>query len=257
MDDARMKQLVGALIIGADELAEIAAIASRNRQGISGTGRYANRFHDEVIKLSKMEKAIMPVLQAIPNFDPTPLLKHLATAKSTNVALNARNETRRQVRMICEVDIAPNLGDLSSPTQPASEPVMAAAVLVKGPTYLQRTLLQANGCYEKRWYEASSVMIRKLVENLIIDVYEHHKKEVEIKNKDGDYLMLSGLITAILNQGHWSLQRETKRSLPDIKSLGDRAAHNRRYEAGRPDIDKILPGLRATVDDLMHLAGYK
>jgi hypothetical protein len=159
--------------------------------------------------------------------------------------------------MICEVEIEPNLGDLLSPTQPASEPILAAAVVAKAPTYLQRALLQANGCYEKRWYEAASVMIRKLVENLIIDVYEHHKNEGEIKNKDGDYLMLSGLITAILNQKHWSLQRETKRSLPDIKNLGDRAAHNRRYEASRPDIDKILPGLRATVDDLLHLAEYK
>jgi hypothetical protein len=69
--------------------------------------------------------------------------------------------------------------------------------------------------------------------------------------------MLSGLITAILNQTHWQLQRETKASLPEIKKLGDRAAHNRRYEATRQDFDKILPGLRATVDDLLHLAGYK
>ena len=100
-------------------------------------------------------------------------------------------------------------------------------------------------------------MIRKLVENLIIDVYEKHKKEAEIKNKDGDYLMLSGLVNAMIGQPHWSLQRETKKALPDIKQLGDRGAHNRRYEANRQDIDKILPGLRAALDDLLHLAGHK
>jgi hypothetical protein len=70
-------------------------------------------------------------------------------------------------------------------------------------------------------------MIRKLIENLIIDVYDNAKKQAEIQ-QNGEYLMLSGLITAILNQNHWMLQRETKRSLPDIKKLGDRAAHNRR-----------------------------
>jgi hypothetical protein len=58
----------------------------------------------------------------------------------------------------------------------------------------QRALLRANGCYEKRWFEASSVMILKLAENLII---ERHKKDAEIKNKDGDYLMLSGLVNAL------------------------------------------------------------
>lgn len=124
------------------------------------------------------------------------------------------------------------------------------------PSYLRRTLLQANGCYEKRWFDASSVMIRKLVENLIIDVYEKDKKQTEIQ-QNGEYFMLSGLITAMLNQTHWTLQRETKRSLPDIKKLGDRAAHNRRYEATRQDIDQLLAGLRATVDDLLHLAGHK
>ena len=165
-----MRQLVGALIVGADELASIATTAVRQRQGLSGAGRYASRFHEEVIKLSKVERAIMPVLEAIPNFNPGPLLKFLADAKSTTTELAARNNAKRQIRMICEVEVDPHLGELSSPTQPASESVLAATVLAKSPTYLQRTLLQANGCYEKRWFEASSVMIRKLVENLIIEV---------------------------------------------------------------------------------------
>jgi hypothetical protein len=69
--------------------------------------------------------------------------------------------------------------------------------------------------------------------------------------------MLSGLVTAMLNQKYWQLQRETKRELPEIKKLGDRAAHNRRYEAMKQDIDQIRSGLRAVVDDLLHLAGYK
>ena len=106
------------------------------------------------------------------------------------------------------------------------------------------------------WFDASSVMIRKLVENLIIDVYEKNQKQAEIQ-KNGEYIMLAGLIIAILNQTHWPLQRETKTSLPDIKRLGDRGAHNPRYEATRQDIDQLLPGLRATVDDLLHLAGHK
>src|SRR6266704_91631 len=222
MDDARAKQLAALLPVGADALTDIARTASRNKKALAGPGPYAERFHAEVIKLRKVENAITPVLKAITDFDASPLLAHLSVVRSVSTALADRETARRQIRFICETEVEPYLGDLSSPTQPASEPVLAAAVLAKAPTYLQRTLLQANGCYEERWYEASSVMIRKLVENLIIDVYERHKKEAEIKNKDGDYMMLCGLVNAMLGQPHWPLQRETKRALPDLKQLGDR-----------------------------------
>ena len=235
---------------------DIARTAFRNKKSLS-TGFYADRFHDEVVKLTKVENLIVPTIQAISGFAPAPLLGHLVTVKSTSLAISDRDTARKQITLICETQVLPNISNLGTPTQPSSEPVLAATVLgPKAPTYLQRTVLQANGCYEKRWFDASSVMIRKLVENLIIDVYENHSKQSEIQ-QGGDYFMLSGLITAILGQNHWPLQRETKKSLPDIKKLGDRAAHNRRYEANRQDIDQLLGGLRATVDDLLHLAGHK
>jgi hypothetical protein len=256
MDEARAKQLVAAFVVGAEALNEIARTAARNRQSIASSGPYGQRFHKEVVKLTGVEKLITPILHLIDGFDPASVLNHLSVLKSTSSSMRQRDEARKSVRLICETEIIPNLSNLSSPTQPTAEPVLAAAVLAKAHTYLQRTLLQANGTYEKRWFDASSVMIRKLVENLIIDVYEHHGKQAEAQ-KDGEYFMLNGLVTALLSQKHWTLQRETKKSLPEIKKLGDRAAHNRRYEATRQDIDQILPGLRATVDDLLHLSGQK
>ena len=107
-------------------------------------------------------------------------------------------DANKEIRLICETEILPNIQNLTSPQQPSSEMVLPSSVLAKAPKYLQRSLLQANCCYEQRWFDASSVMIRKLVENLIIEVYEKHGKQAEIQ-KDGDYLMLSGLVTAMLN----------------------------------------------------------
>lgn len=257
MDEARAKQLVSALPVGADELNHIAQTAARSKKSISTTGPYAERFHAELIKVVAVERLILPVINAISGFDSKQLVTHLATVKSTSTGASDRDHARRQIRLICETEILPNISNLTSPVQPTSEPVLPASVLAKAPSYLQRILLQANGNYEKRWFDASSVMIRKMIEILIIDVYDKHQKSAEIKNKDGDYLMLSGLITAILNQSHWPLGRETKRALPELKKLGDRAAHNRRYEATKQDIDPLLSGLRATVDDLLHLAGHK
>jgi hypothetical protein len=257
MEESRLKQLAAALVEGAAALSEVARTASRNKKSIDGHGFYADKFHDELVKLERAEREVMPVLETITGFDPAPLRCHLATVKATNTDLRSRDEARKQIRLICETEVLPQLSNLSSPVKPSSEPVLPAAIFAAAPSYLQRTLMQANGCYVNRWFDAASVMIRKLVENLIIDVYEKHGKQSEIKGSDGVYFMLSGLVTEILNQKHWQLQRETKQTLPAIKKLGDRAAHSRRYEATRQDIDAVLPGLRAAVDDLLHLAGHK
>jgi len=256
MDEARASQLVNAVVTGSNALLQIARTALRNHKSLAGSGHYAEKFHDALVKLTAVEKLVMPVIVSIDGFDSGPLQQNLTTLKSTIATERARVDANNQVRLLCETEILPNIQNLTGPQQPSSEMVLPSAVLAKAPTYLQRSLLQANGCYERRWFDASSVMIRKLIENLIIDVYEKHGKEGEIK-KDSDYFMLSGLITAILHQNYWQLQRETKRELPEIKKLGDRAAHNRRYEATKQDIDQIRSGLRAAVDDLLHLAGHK
>jgi hypothetical protein len=100
-------------------------------------------------------------------------------------------------------------------------------------------------------------MIRKFVEILIIEVYEKHKKAADIKDKNGDFLMLRDLITITMADSAWNLSRETKRVLPEVKSLGDRSAHNRRYIAKQADVDKVIPSLRVLADDLLHLANLK
>src|SRR5918993_5504962 len=180
MDQQRAEQLAKALATGADELNRIALTAARNKKSIAASGPYADRFHTAVIALTRVENLLAPVLSAIPGFDNAKLKAQLTTAKSPKANLQARDDARKQVRLICETEVLPQLGNISSPVQPSAEPVLPAAVMSKAPTYLQRTLLQANGCYMNRWYDASSVMIRKLVENLIIDVYEVNKREAEI-----------------------------------------------------------------------------
>jgi hypothetical protein len=91
---------------------------------------------------------------------------------------------------------------------------------------------------------------------LIIAVYEEAKRPDDIKHK-GEFMMLSHLVDAILNDTAFNLGRETKKALPEIKSLGDRSAHTRRYLATQPDVDKLLPGLRVVADELLHLAKFK
>src|SRR5262249_45522784 len=145
----------------------------------------------------------------------------------------------------------PDPADEDAASRPATEHVLPFEVVKGTRGYLEQIVNQANGCYEKGWYDACSVMVRKLVEVLIIAVYEK-KGEVEAIKKDGNFLMLSGLTDDILTRAAWNLGRETKAALPQLKSLGDRSAHNRHYMARKADVDKVLPALRVAVEDLLH-----
>lgn len=124
--------------------------------------------------------------------------------------------------------------------------------------YLESVASQASVCYDFGQFDACSVMIRKLLETLIIEVFEKNKLESKIKNSQGHYNYLSDLITEFVNQKDaFKIGRNTIQSLPKLKKLGDLSAHNRRYVAKKPDIENIKDDIRIILEELVHLIDYK
>jgi hypothetical protein len=162
-------------------------------------------------------------------------------------------------RMVCQAAILPAIEALTADPIPKSEQVLPLDVIRPARRkYLERVVIQANGSYEHKWYDACSVMIRRIVETLIIELYEAKGRASDVKDaRNGEYLMLSGLISTILKDAAWHLGRETKGALPEVKTLGDRSAHNRYYLATKQDIDRVIPGLRIIADELLSLSGLK
>lgn len=115
---------------------------------------------------------------------------------------------------------------------------------------------QASRCYELKLYDASLVMIRKLIETLIIECFEHNAISDKIKNQDGHFFYLSDLIDFFIKETQWSLSRNTIKSLPQIKKYGDLSAHNRRFSAKKSDIDSIRIDLRIVIEELIYLIDY-
>lgn len=242
------------LLTAAAAVCDVAAVAKRNRKPLQGAGFYATRFHGAVIELAKAERRGLEVLRLLNGVDVSAVEGLIGVIKSETSGWREREEAQKRLRFVVEAEGKPRLPEVDRPVVPGGEPVLPMSILQKAPSYLQRILLQANGCYIQRWNDACAVMVRKLVESLIIEVYEKHGKADEIK-KDGEYLMLSGLVTKMLSQTHWALSRETRKELPELKKLGDRSAHARHYQCTREDIDRVLSGLRTTVDNLLHHAG--
>jgi hypothetical protein len=123
--------------------------------------------------------------------------------------------------------------------------------------YIEKIAFQINGCFQYGFYDGASVLLRRLVETLLIECYEHNKTQSRIADPSGNYLMLAGIISDAVDQSGLSLGRETKTVLRELKAIGDRSAHNRRYNAVRADLEKIRLGVRLLVDELIQLADLK
>jgi hypothetical protein len=138
-----------------------------------------------------------------------------------------------------------------------SQQVIPFSVVRGSRGYIEKVVHQINGCYENGWFDGCAVMIRRLIETLIIEVYEYHSISEKIKNDNDDFLYLNDLVGKILTESAWNLGRNVKRALPKLKDIGDRSAHSRRYIAHRQDIDKNISELREVVQELIYLANLK
>lgn len=135
-----------------------------------------------------------------------------------------------------------------------SESVIARSVAQTKRTYVNQIVEQINGSYEKGYYDACAVMIRRLLETLIIEAFEHAKDSAAIQAANGEFVFLRDLIDAALAQPSWNLGRNCKQAMPRLKDVGDKSAHSRRFLAHRSDIEKVTSDLRTVVQELVLLA---
>lgn len=142
----------------------------------------------------------------------------------------------------------------SEGTIPKNQSILPHSMVIGTRGYIEKVVYQINGSYDKGWFDACAVMMRRLLETLIIEVFEAHNLSGNIKNQKGDFFYLSDLISATLSETSWNLGRNTKNALPKLKSIGDQSAHSRRFNAHREDIDKLLSDYRTVTQELLYLA---
>ena len=153
-------------------------------------------------------------------------------------------------------EIAANIGEVK--VKNPSTDLFPLELLDNTRAYLVKTAKQAILCYDYQLYDACLVMIRRLLETLIIELFERHSIKDQIQDANGNYLFCADLIDKLLSEKkRWTIGRNSVKVLPEIKSKGDLSAHNRRFNATKPDIDTIKYGLRIIVEELVHLIDYE
>jgi hypothetical protein len=123
--------------------------------------------------------------------------------------------------------------------------------------YIEEICRELNGSFHHAYYNAAAVMLRRLLETLIIEAYEHLGREAEIKDGGGNYFMLSELAErACGEKGHkgQNLGRDSKKALKEARSVGNWSAHARRFLAHAGDLTKFQPGVRLLAQELIQIA---
>jgi len=243
----------------ADQILGLAKTAKRNRKPLSGNNFYGSKFHDAVVSMAAVEAKLGTVMMDIESAMPLDDFRQALTMlKSPQIDVGRRSEAVKSLKLQVHSVIKPHLDANKVNPIPRTERVLPHVVIEGAGTYYETLIRQANGCYERGWYDACLVIVRRFVESLIIEVYEVHRKAAEIKDGQGEFLLLHALIGKVVNETQaWNLGRETKRTLPSIQRDGNRSAHTRRYIARKEDVDKLLPGLRVLADDFIQLARLK
>ncbi|GGD18572.1 hypothetical protein [Pyruvatibacter mobilis] len=160
---------------------------------------------------------------------------------------------RPNARKLAELDqkFGPYVSALPSAS---SSSVLDPSIFERTRGYIEKVVVQINNSYDNQLYDCCAVMCRRLIETLIIEVYEAGGIADAIKGSSGHFCMLAELVAILKGDARFNLGRNAEKGLDDLKRLGDLSAHNRRYNARRNDIDRVKSDLRVVSEELLNLA---
>ena len=110
--------------------------------------------------------------------------------------------------------------------------------------------------YDCGHYNATLVLMRKLIETLIIECFERYGIDDQIKDANGVFYYLSDLIPKFISSQKWNSSRNIDESIKKVKKYGDLSAHNRRFLAKKSDIDSFKFELRQSIQEIILIIDY-
>jgi hypothetical protein len=143
-----------------------------------------------------------------------------------------------------------------SKTARPSDLYLQPEILDKMPPYIVRLVPQINGTYDQEWYEGTAMVLRRLVETLIIELYTRRGWSRDVQDPDtNEFLQLKSLIDKLNGDARLRMQRRTIDGLTRVKEVGDTAAHDFRIRIRKSDLDRIQSAVRLTCERLIFTIG--
>jgi hypothetical protein len=216
---------------------------------LSGSNYYANKLVELRVDATNIYRELAPLTAG----DSSALGEMIERVFSASATGSERAEAARELTYSLRTtwrsaNLAPREDDGVFPLSILSQ---------AGRGYLVTVGRQMNGCLSQGWYDASAVMMRRLLEIAIIEAFEAKGIAAKIKDSKGDYLQLSDLISRALNETAWTLSRNCRKSLPALRDAGHNSAHGRYYHARREDLEGLRAGFRVVIEEFLHHAGLQ
>lgn len=136
----------------------------------------------------------------------------------------------------------------------STDSVLPRSLFTETRGYIENVVSQINAAYDFGLFDCCTVMCRRLLETLIIEVYESVGRQTAIQTKDGNYYMFADLLRILDADSTFSISRNGRQGLRDFKKLGDLSAHNRKFNARKEDVDRVRDGIRIAAEELLHTA---
>jgi len=164
-----------------------------------------------------------------------------------------RNKQKKQEKGLPAPIHAPTLVPQPHPTPaPAIESFIDPEIFNDCPPFIKYLIPQINGCWDRQWYEACALIIRRLLESLLIYLYDKRGWGAEIRDQDG-YMGLQKLVDKICGDGRIGLDKRCQQGLKHFKQFGDIAAHDFRVRIRKTDLEQKRGNLRLACEQLIFI----
>lgn len=140
--------------------------------------------------------------------------------------------------------------------QPLSNALIDINIFDGTPYYIISIAKEMIQSYDCGHYNATLVLMRKLIETLIIECFERYGIDDQIKDANGVFYYLSDLIPKFISSQKWNSSRNIDESIKKVKKYGDLSAHNRRFLAKKSDIDSFKFELRQSIQEIILIIDY-
>jgi len=116
---------------------------------------------------------------------------------------------------------------------------------------------QINACYEQNISDGCAVLMRRLIEVLLIQTYQHLKIQEKIQSAPDQFKDLKLIIADAISNKDLNLSKGTKDVLDEFRVIGNFSAHKIIYNCRKEEISRVSKEYRAAVEELIYKSGLK
>lgn len=176
-------------------------------------------------------------------------------AHDHTILVSGTNRFKLNVASIPDLDAA-FLPLLTSPRVIVSHQYLESSITDGTRPYIERIAHEINGAYQYQFFNSAAVLLRRLTETLVIEVFEAKSADAEI-TQNGQFMFLRDMIQVIRTTNSVTFSRGFADHLVRIKDVGDRAAHHRYYITSKGDLEAIAVSSKAVFSELIALANLQ